>query len=116
MELKKGDIVKHFKGHNLIEKNIYEIVSVNPEYTGTGKFTEEPIIVYSSLFQDGKNFVREESDLIQELSLEEQEEYGQEHRIDLLTDEELNLIQSQAFINAKLAYINEKYGKNKSFK
>ena len=33
MILKAGDIVKHFKGEDLIEKNIYKIISVNPKYT-----------------------------------------------------------------------------------
>lgn len=111
MELRTGDIVKHFKGKNLIEKNIYEIVSVNPEYTGTNEFLKEPVVVYTSIFQEGKCFVREYSDLVKELTPEQKEEYGQTYRIEPLTDEELGIIKTNAFILAKLEYIEKKYGK-----
>lgn len=110
MILNEGDIVKHFKGKDLIEKNIYEIVSIDPKYTGTKEFTEEPVVVYKSIFQGGKSFVRELSDLIQELSEDEKEQYGQENRINILTDEELKTIKDKEFIEKKLAYISLKYG------
>lgn len=109
MFLNDGDIVKHFKGKNLIEKNIYEIVSVNPKYTGTKEFTEEPVVVYKSIFQGGISFVREYSDLIQELTAEEKEEYGQDNRVNLLSESELEEIKKPEFVEKKLAYISVKY-------
>lgn len=109
MILNDGDIVKHFKGKNLIEKNIYEIVSVNPKYTGTKEFTEEPVVVYKSIFQGGISFVREYSDLVQELTDEEKEEYGQDNRVNLLTESELEEIKKPEFVEKKLAYISVKY-------
>ncbi len=111
MILNDGDIVKHFKGKNLIEKNIYEIVSVNPKYTGTKEFTEEPVVVYKSIFQSGMAFVREYSDLVEELTDEEKEEYGQTNRINLLTESELEEIKQPEFVEKKLAYISAKYAK-----
>lgn len=109
MELKKGMLCKHFKGTNLIEKNIYEILAVNPIYTGT-KEDVSPVVVYSSIFQDGKTFVRESADLLEELSSEEKEIYGQNYRIEPLTEEELEIIKTEEFINAKKEYLAMKYG------
>lgn len=108
MILKKGDYVKHFKGETLVEKNIYEIIAVNPEYTGEKPDFSE-LIIYTPVFQKGKCFVREYDDLVKELSLEEQAMYHQQHRIDLLTEEELELIKTDEFIAKKMAYIEEKY-------
>lgn len=70
MLLKKGDYVKHFKGETLVEKNIYEIIAVNPEYTGD-KPTFEEVVIYAPLFQEGKCFVREYADLVLELTEEQ---------------------------------------------
>lgn len=112
MELKEGMFVKHFKGSNLIEKNIYQIISVNPKYTGTRE-DMEPVVVYSSYFQEGKTFVRELADLVEELSDEEKMIYKQNHRVEPLTLEETEYIKTNDFINAKLAYIEEHYGNKK---
>ena len=108
MELKQEDIVKHFKGETLLEKNIYKILAVNPIYTGTRDFTEEPVVIYESLFQDYKIFVREYQDLVEELSDDEKELYHQMHRVEHLTHAELELINSSEFIQAKKAFIEEK--------
>ena len=34
MILKKGDLCKHFKGKNLQEKNIYEVLETGVNYSG----------------------------------------------------------------------------------
>ncbi len=113
MILKAGDIVKHFKGEDLIEKNIYKIISVNPEYTGTNTFPDEPVVVYESLFQERKGFVREYASLVEELSPEQKEKFNQDHRVDLLTEEEIKLIHTPEFIAKKMAYIAMKYNDEK---
>lgn len=113
MILKSGDIVKHFKGEDLIEKNIYKIISVNPEYTGTNTFPDEPVVVYESLFQERKGFVREYASLVEELSPEQKEKFNQDHRVDLLTEEEIKLIHTPEFIAKKMAYIAMKYNDEK---
>lgn len=111
MIIKKGDYVKHFKGKNLIEKNIYEIIAVKPTYTGDdSKFPE--IIIYSPVFQPDKCFVREYADLVSELTQEQQELYHQQHRIDILTEAELALIKTDKFIKEKMAYMEEKENEN----
>lgn len=112
MILKKGDYVKHFKGETLVEKNIYEIVAVNPEYTGD-KVNFPEVVIYAPLFQEGKCYVREYEDLAAELTIEQQEMYHQQHRIDVLTEAEINLIKTDEFIAKKMAYIEEKYNKKK---
>lgn len=112
MILKQGDYVKHFKGENLIEKNIYEILAVNPAYTGEKEVFPE-VVIYAPLFQTGKCFVREYDDLVCELTQEQQELYHQQHRIDLLTEDELSLIKTEDFIKEKMAYLEEKYSQNK---
>lgn len=114
MILKKGDIVKHFKGKDLIEKNIYEILAVNPEYTGTNIFPIAPVVIYTSLFQEGKTFVREYSDLVTELSPEKKEEYGQTFRVEVLTEAELDYIKMPDFIEQKKAYLESKYAKEET--
>ncbi|MCI8794825.1 MAG: DUF1653 domain-containing protein [Bacilli bacterium] len=113
MILKAGDIVKHFKGEDLIEKNIYKIISVSPEYTGTNTFPDEPVVVYESLFQERKGFVREYASLVEELSPEQKEKFNQDHRVDLLTEEEIKLIRTPEFIAKKMAYIAMKYNDEK---
>lgn len=113
MFLKKGDIVKHFKGKSLIEKNIYVILAVNPEYTGDKEFDYDPVVIYAPLFQEGKTFIREYDDLIRPLSEEERMMYHQERRVDILTEDELNLIKTDEFIKKKREYIEEKYEKKK---
>ena len=72
----KGDLCKHFKGENLVEKNIYEILEVGVKYTGECEQLEEPLIVYRNIFQEGKVFAREEKDLIAELAIEKQEKFN----------------------------------------
>lgn len=110
MEIHEGDIVKHFKGKDLIEKNIYEIIAVGPKYTGTNDFTEEPMVIYRPIFQVGKTFIREYDSLIEELSPTEKEEYGQINRVNILTEDELSTVKSPEFISKKIEFLVQKYG------
>ncbi len=106
MELQVGDLCKHFKGRSLLEKNIYEIVATNAIYTGEN--TKEPLddlVIYKNIFQEGKMFVREYKDLVEELAQEKQHEYGQMTRIQKLTEEEIELVRSEPFQKEKLSYM-----------
>lgn len=94
MILKKGDLCKHFKGKNLQEKNIYEVLETGVNYSGDA--SENPIkdlVIYKNIRQ-GKIFAREMSDLVAELTPEKQQEFGQKHRVDLLTNEEIEIVKS----------------------
>lgn len=94
MILKKGDLCKHFKGKNLQEKNIYEVLETGVNYSGDA--SENPIkdlVIYKNIRQ-GKIFAREMSDLVAELTPEKQQEFGQKHRVDLLTKDEIEIVKS----------------------
>ena len=94
MILKKGDLCKHFKGKNMQEKNIYEVLETGVNYSGDA--SENPIkdlVIYKNIRQ-GKIFAREMSDLVAELTPEKQQEFGQKHRVDLLTNEEVEIVKS----------------------
>ena len=108
MELKVGDLCKHFKGNNLLEKNIYEIVAINVTYTGeNAKTSLDNLVVYKNIFQD-KLFTREYNDLVAELSEEKQRQYGQKCRIEKLTQEEIYEVKSEKFRKEKLEYMKSK--------
>jgi hypothetical protein len=111
MKLEVGMICKHFKGTNLIEKNIYKIIAINPKYTGIKEFPNEVYVVYETLFQDNKVFIREYNDLIELLSNEDKIKYNQEYRVQPLSEEELIEITKEDFIKNKKKYIEEKYNK-----
>jgi len=86
---KKGDLCKHFKGKNLSEKNIYEILEMGVKYSGDA--SEKPIenlVIYKNIFQ-GRIFARELEDLVAELPKEKQEIYGQRFRVEKLTPSEI---------------------------
>lgn len=111
IELKEGMICKHFKGENLVEKNIYRILAVKPVSTGTKEFPFDPVVTYKPLFQEGKTYIREYDDLVAELSDEDKEKYHQSYRIEPLTNDELKTIFEDSFVKEKLAYLEEKYPK-----
>ena len=93
--LKKGDWCKHFKGANLDEKNIYIVLETGATYSGDN--STKPLVnlvVYKNVFQN-KIFVREIEDLIAELPKEKQEMYGQVHRVDKLTEEEIDYVKTK---------------------
>ena len=92
---KKGDLCKHFKGKDLSEKNIYEILEMGVKYSGDA--CEQPIenlVIYKNIFQ-GKIFARELQDLIAELPQEKQELYGQRYRVEKLTPEEIKEVKKR---------------------
>lgn len=109
MNLKVGDIVKHFKGETLVEKNIYEILAINIKYTGDNDIDLSSLVVYKPLFQSDKYFAREYDDLVSELNDEEKLKYNQDTRIQLLTEEELEIIKTDDFRIKKEEYIRNKY-------
>ncbi len=87
-----GMLCKHFKGANLIEKNIYQIMDINVDprsldfskvtYSGDNDvMSATDLILYANIFQDNKLFVREESDISSELDEEKQKLYGQLHHL-----------------------------------
>lgn len=93
--LKKGDLCKHFKGTNLDEKNIYEILEVGVKYSGdASEKSIENLVIYKNIFQ-GKIFARELEDLIAELPQEKQVKYGQVHRIEKLNDSEIEYVMNR---------------------
>ena len=93
--LKKGDLCKHFKGKTLDEKNIYRILEVGVTYSGdNAKNPINNLVIYENIFQ-GKIFARELLDLEAELSEEKQKEYGQVHRVEKLTDEEVEIVKNK---------------------
>ncbi len=90
---KKGDLCKHFKGKSLEEKNIYEILETGVKYSGDA--SDKPIenlVVYKNIFQN-KIFARELEDLISELPEEKQNLYGQKHRVEKLTPDEIREVE-----------------------
>lgn len=109
MELNVGDLCKHFKGKSLIEKNIYEIIAKGVIYTGeNAKAPLDNLVVYRNIFGENKFFTREYSDLVEELEDEKKEKYGQNYRVEKLTEEEIKLVRSQEFIQEKMKYMNER--------
>ena len=91
----KGDLCKHFKGKSLDEKNIYEIIEVGVKYSGDNcDYPLENLVIYRNIFQ-GKVFARELQDLIQELPLEKQQEFGQVHRVEKLNEEEIKIVRKR---------------------
>ena len=91
--LKIATCYKHFKGKDLIEKNIYLIIAIGiskndfnemqPKYVGDNKdnINYSDLVVYLNYFQN-QLFAREYQDLVEELTKEQQKEYSQKYRID----------------------------------
>lgn len=106
MELKVGDLCKHFKGKSLLEKNIYEVIAKGVTYTGeNAKAPLDNLVVYKNIFQENKLFTREYNDLVAELSEEKQKQYGQTYRVQKLTKEEIEEVTSEEFRKAKFKYM-----------
>ena len=109
MDLNIGDYCKHFKGKDLVEKNIYKIIAKGVIYTGENANAPlDNLVVYKNIFAEGKIFTREYSDLVEELSEEKKKEYDQTYRVEKLTDEEMKFILSKDFIQAKIEYLKER--------
>ena len=107
-DIKIGDFCKHFKGKNLVEKNIYEILLLNVIYSGDNSTKKlDDLVIYKNIF-DGKIFAREASDIFTELSSLKQEEFNQIYKVQKLTDEEVEIIKTEEFKVKKLQYLNNK--------
>ena len=123
MIYKIGDICKHFKGTDLLEKNIYKIINIGVcgmdideniiTYTGDNNLkTAQNLIVYANIFQENKMFAREYEDISSVLSDEKQAIYNQRIKVEPLTQEEIKIINTPEFIEQKTKYVLEKYKSN----
>ena len=117
-----GMLCKHFKGNDLLEKNIYRIenLGVNGSnidesqitYTGDGILaTATNLVVYSNIFQDNKLFCREYEDISGELSDEKKEMFNQTIKVQPLTDKEIDIINSDEYAEKKKEFVTKKYSK-----
>lgn len=122
MIYKMGMLCKHFKGENLLEKNIYRIEQIGIDgkdinemlitYTGAGKLlSAKNLIVYSNIFQENKLFAREYDDISGELSFEKKEMYHQEIKVQPLTQTEIDMISEANFITEKKKLVLSKFKK-----
>lgn len=117
-----GMLCKHFKGNDLLEKNIYRIekLGVNGTdidktlvtYTGDNELdTATNLVVYSNIFQDNKLFCREYEDISSELNDEKKLMFNQNIRVQPLTLEEIDLVNSEEFIKNKREAVVKKFSK-----
>ena len=122
MIYKIGMLCKHFKGKTLLEKNIYRIEKIGVlwceidnsfiTYTGDNDLMfAQNLVIYSNVFQDYKLFAREYEDLCSILPIEMQELYHQKLRVEVLSDLEINMINSDDFINEKKKFVLSKFKK-----
>ena len=122
MIYKVGMLCKHFKGKDLLEKNIYRIEQVGVDginiddsiitYTGESNLRSTiNLIVYSNIFQDNKLFCREYEDISQELSINKQQEFCQKLKVQPLTEAEQSFIGQESFIEAKKQLVQKKFTK-----
>ena len=112
MIYKVGMLCKHFKGNDLLEKNIYRIEKLGVKgtdideniitYTGDGVLSNATnLVIYSNIFQDNKLFCREYEDISSTLSDEKRELFHQDHRVEPLTAMEIMIIESDGFSRLK---------------
>ena len=112
MLYKIGMLCKHFKGTNLLEKNIYRIeqIGVNGTdideslitYTGDSQLRSATnLVVYSNIFQDNKMFCREYEDVSQKLSEEQKEQFNQKIRVQPLAEQEQEIIEKKILLKKK---------------
>lgn len=122
MIYKSGMLCKHFKGNDLLEKNIYRIEKIGVSgsdidealitYTGDGILNESTnLVVYSNIFQDNKLFCREYEDISGELSEEKKVQFNQTIKVEPLTEEEIEIINSEEFIQNKRELVSKKFTK-----
>ena len=123
MIYKVGMLCKHFKGKDLIEKNIYRIEKLGVRgididestvtYTGEKNLKDATnLVVYSNIFQEGKLFCREYEDISSKLSDDKKAMYNQEIRVQPITSEEESIISEDDFIENKKEYVLRKFSKN----
>lgn len=117
-----GMLCKHFKGNDLLDKNIYRIEKLGVNgididetlitYTGDGDLTNATnLVVYANIFQNNKLFCREYEDISGELSEEKKIAFNQTIKVQPLTDEEISLINTPEFIQNKTEFVAKKFSK-----
>ena len=122
MLYKIGMLCKHFKGEDLLEKNIYrieklgvngyELIDSDISYVGEGNLsTAKDLVVYANIFQDNKMFAREYKDISSELSADKQTVFHQVHKVEPLTSDEIEIINSEQFKSKKKAATLTKFKK-----
>ena len=122
MIYKVGMLCKHFKGEDLLEKNIYRIEKLGVSgkdidetfitYTGDGELLfAKNLVVYSNILQDDKMFTREYEDISGELSKEKQEMYNHQIKVEPLTEEEIDIINNEDYITEKKRRVLTKFKK-----
>lgn len=120
MIYKVGMLCKHFKGKNLIDKNIYRIEELNVSgsqidtqkitYTGEGNMMDsDNLVVYSNIFQENKFFTREYEDLAGELPEDKQKQFGQKLRVEPLSEGEIEIVNSKDYEIKKFKSTEEKF-------
>lgn len=120
MIYKVGMLCKHFKGSNLLEKNIYRIEKLNVKgidilgsnitYTGDYELINATnLVIYSNIFQEEKLFAREYEDISSELTIDKQELYHQKLKVEPLNLEEIEIIGDTNFIKEKKTFILKKF-------
>ena len=120
MIYKIGMLCKHFKGKNLIDKNIYRIEELNVKgsdidtdkitYTGEGNMLDsDNLVVYSNIFQENKYFTREYDDLASELPQDKQKQFGQKPRVEPLSEGEIEIVNSKDYEIKKFKSTEEKF-------
>ena len=120
---KEGMLCKHFKGKTLLDKNIYRIIKLGlsgkdvdttvATYTGEGILEDASnLVLYQNIFQENKFFVREYEDISFRLSDEKRDEFGQEFRVEPLSEEEIDIVSSEEF-RIKKINLEEDKRKNK---
>ena len=124
MIYKVGMLCKHFKGTDLYEKNIYRIEKLGVKgtdidesiitYTGDKELLMATnLVVYANIFQDNKLFCREYEDISGELSDEKKEMFNQTIKVQPLTSEEIELVNTKEFIQNKKELVAKKFTKKK---
>ena len=124
MIYKIGMLCKHFKGNDLLEKNIYRIEKLNVNgsdvdeslitYTGDGELKDaNNLVVYSNIFQNNKLFCREYEDISKELSDEKKKTFNQIIKVQPLTLDEITIISTPEFIQNKTELVDKKFSKKK---
>ena len=122
MIYKEGMLCKHFKGNDLLEKNIYRIEKLGVSgkdideslvtYTGDGELSMATnLVVYANIFQENKLFCREYEDISGELSDEKKETFNQTIKVQPLTEEEITIINAPEFIQSKMEFVAKKFSK-----
>lgn len=116
---KEGMLCKHFKGKTLLDKNIYRIIKLGLSgkdidtsvvtYTGEDILEDATnLVLYQNIFQENKYFVREYEDISCRLSDEKRDEFGQEFRVEPLSEEEIDIVSSEEFRTKKIILEEEK--------